>query len=112
MNKKPGSFAKNVYKIQQKYFVDETSICCHNFGTTLMEQTVGRIGILDSLFSVYQRIFLFLTMAISYILEAKDTLTAYMPMRTRKTVDNTTAGEKAKLSAVLKTAVIHILGGG
>ncbi len=64
------------------------------------------------LFSVYQRIFLLLTKVISYISDGKDTLTAYMPMRTRKTVDNTPAGEKAKLSAVWKTAVIHILGGG
>jgi len=45
-------------------------------------------------------------------LEGKDTVTAYMPMRTSKTVDNTPAGEKAKLSAVWKTAVIQILGGG
>ncbi len=61
---------------------------------------------------MYQRIFLLLTKGISYILEGTDTLTAYMPMCTRKTGDNTPAGEKAKLSAVWKTAIIHIFGAG
>jgi hypothetical protein len=42
----------------------------------------------------------------------KSLLTAYLPIWVRKTVDNPPAGERARLSAVLRLQKIHIVGGG